>query len=198
MIALDIETSGRDKVQCGIWQIGAVDLINLDEFFDECRIGEDEIVEIGATRIHGKNESYLRDPEKKSQIGLLMDFYSWVNKPRKIRDFLCQGPDMDVGFIGVKLRKYDVKNFEQRSFDLHTTAQNKYYELHGEYLIKDCRSDMSLGKILEFCGFPEDPRKNHNALEDAKLTGECYVRIVDGKNLFKEYSKIKVPNYLLK
>lgn len=198
MIALDIETSGGDKERCGIWQIGAVDLITLDEFLGECRIDDNEIIEFKAMEVHGKDEDYLRDYGKQSQIDLLMEFYSWVNQSREMSDFLCQGPDMDVGFIGVKLRKHGIKNFEQRSFDLHTTAQNKYHELYGKYLIRGGKSAMSLGRIMKFCGFSKDPRKKHNGLEDAKIIGECYTRIIKKRNLFPKYSKIKIPGYLKK
>ncbi len=66
---------------------------------------------------------------------------------------------------------------------------------------------MGLSKILEFCGM-EDTRvllkdgeivkegKPHNALEDAKLTAECFSRIVNGKNLIEEFKKFPIPEYL--
>ena len=38
----------------------------------------------------------------------------------------------------------------------------------------------------------------HNALEDAKLAAECFTRLMDGKNLFPEYSQFKVPGELRK
>jgi DNA polymerase III epsilon subunit-like protein len=197
MIALDIETSGRNKVDCGIWQIGAVDLITLEEFLGECRIDDEDLVELGAVKVHRKNENYLRNYERKSQRELLENFSLWVGEPREMRDFLCQGPDMDVGFIGIKLRKYGMRNFRQRSFDLHTIAQTKYHSLHGKFLSKGSRSDMDLVNILKFCGFKGDSRKNHNALEDAKLTGECFSRLIKGRALFPEYSKIEIPDYLI-
>ena len=34
-IVMDIETSGLDKVKCGIWQIGAIDLNDNEEFLRE-------------------------------------------------------------------------------------------------------------------------------------------------------------------
>jgi len=45
------------------------------------------------------------------------------------------------------------------------------------------------GKILK-------KGRPHNALEDAKLTAECFSRIVYGKNLFSEYNQFKMPLHL--
>jgi len=44
MIVLDIETSGLDSVKCGIWQIGAIDLATNEEFLEEARIDDEDIV----------------------------------------------------------------------------------------------------------------------------------------------------------
>ena len=56
---------------------------------------------------------------------------------------------------------------------------------------------MGLKNILTFCGM-QDNRKVHNALEDAKLTAECFSRLVYGKNLFPEYAQFKIPMGLKK
>ena len=56
---------------------------------------------------------------------------------------------------------------------------------------------MNLPNILKFCGIL-DNRNKHNALEDAKLTAECFSRLLNGKVLFNEYEKYPVPNYLMK
>ena len=36
----------------------------------------------------------------------------------------------------------------------------------------------------------------HNALEDSKLTAECFSRLLYGKNVFPKYSQFKIPRYL--
>ncbi len=46
-----------------------------------------------------------------------------------------------------------------------------------------------MGKLLRR-GLP------HNALTDAKLTAECFSRIVYGKNLLEEFKKFPIPEYL--
>ena len=60
---------------------------------------------------------------------------------------------------------------------------------------------MGLKRVLKLCGLKdnrmqhEDGKivegKPHNALQDAKLTAECFNRLVYGKNLLQEYAEIK-------
>jgi len=56
---------------------------------------------------------------------------------------------------------------------------------------------MGLKNILNFCGM-QDNREVHNALEDCKLTAECFLRIIYKRNLFPEYAKFPIPEYLKK
>ena len=88
---------------------------------------------------------------------------------------------------------------------LHTIAQIKFFELNSKFLTKDDNnSDMGLRNILKLCGI-EDTRRGHlregtahNALEDAKLTAECFSRLMFGKSLFEEYAKFEIPTELRK
>lgn len=205
-IALDIETSGIDLLKCGIWQIGAIDLNTMEEFFDECRIDdEDEIVNIPSAyktfeEITGKTEEEIRDRNKQAQKELLEKFLKWVSE-KPLKNFICQNPTWDVGWIEIRIKKYGLeKTFGYRTFDLHTLAQTKFQEMNDKFLIneKKGKSDMALSNVMKFCGFPKDPRGAHNALEDAKLTSECFSRLIYGKNLFPEYSKFEIPRELRK
>jgi DNA polymerase III epsilon subunit-like protein len=213
-VVLDIETSGLDKVNCGIWQIGAIDLNDAGEsFLQDARIDDEDSVEEGALEVIGKSESDLRDSKKQSQMQLLSNFFSWMGK-RKVRNLLCQNPQFDLAFIEIRAKKYGLrKNFQHRAFDLHSIAQARYFGIHGKFFMKrnnDSRleSDMGLTNVLGMCGI-EDNRlvfsdgkgmvktgKPHNALDDCKLTGECFFRIFHGKNLFEEFSQLKMPPYL--
>ncbi len=52
MIVLDIETTGIDKVRCGVWQVGAYDLDTGEEFFQEARMDDgDEIDDEGKKHV---------------------------------------------------------------------------------------------------------------------------------------------------
>jgi len=203
MIIVDIEASGVDFEKCGIWQIGAVDLNNPENVFleESCIDDEDQIInpKFGkpVLEVIGKTEEELRDKNKQSQKEMLVKFFEWAKKV-KINNLICQNPQFDLSFILIKAQKYGLDvPFHYRALDLHSIAQMKYFEINESFLIDNEKNRLELGlsKILEFCGM-EDNRNIHNALEDCKLEGECFWRLVYGKNLFPEYFKFPIPNYL--
>ena len=216
MMVFDIETSGTNFYKCGIWQIGALELENPENtFLQEGRIDDKDIVDEEALKVIGKTEEELRNKRKQSQMDLLQSFFNWMKK-RDMRNLLCQNPQFDVAFIEIKAGKYGLKKtMQHRAFDLHSIAQIVYKKIHGKFMIRDGKdtdgkeSNMNLTNTLNFCGIPDNriilgkDRKAHrgnphNALEDCKLTGECYYRLVHGKNLFNEFSQYKVPEVLKK
>jgi DNA polymerase III epsilon subunit-like protein len=213
MIVLDIETSGGNPIEHGIWQIGAVDLNTMEEFLEEGRIDDEDKISEEALMIIGKEKEELRDKNKQSQKELLKNFFKWLEE-RKMKNLLCHLPEFDQGFLRRKMLKYFKEDpfwpDFHRAFDLHTIAQVKFFELNGKFLTKeDNNSDMGLGNILKLCGI-EDKRKRlengkiskegkpHNALEDAKLEAECFSRLMFGKNLFPEFDKFEIPEELKK
>ncbi len=199
MIVLDIETSGIDHVRCGIWQIGAVDFDNSERvFLEEARIDDDDLIyEKGKVKLFdiiGKTEEQLRDKTKQSQKEMLEKFFKWCEKS-KIKNFMCECPQFDVAFLEIRALKYGLKfPFHYRSFDLHSIAQAKMLEVNGKFSIEYDHTS-GLRKIIPFCGM-KDERGFHNALEDAKLTAECFSRVLKGKNLLKEYEHFPIPGYL--
>jgi DNA polymerase-3 subunit epsilon len=201
MIVVDIETSGVDLVKCGIWQIGAVDFDNPDRFFlQEARIDDEDIIfEKGKVKLFdiiGKTEEQLRDKTKQSQKELIQKFFKWCEKS-KVKNFMCENPQFDVAFLEIKAMKYGLKfPFHYRAFDFHSVAQMKHLQSKGKFLIKEGCS-AGLKHLMPFCGI-QDERGFHNALEDAKLTAECFSRVFKGKNLIKEYGKFPIPEYLKK
>jgi|SRR3989344_3076515 len=208
MIILDIETSGINPEEHGIWQIGAIDSNNPENcFLEECRIDEEDIVNEGALLITGKTEDFLRDESKQSCRELLINFFKWYENV-SIKTCICQNPQFDLGFIMLKAKRYGFEiPFHHRAFDLHSMAQMKYHQIKGRFLIKEDYSGMNLPTILEFCGIKDERRsigkdkiisegKEHNALEDCKLTGECFSRIIYGKTLFEDFNKFEIPDYL--
>lgn len=215
MIVLDIESSGIDTGRCGIWQIGSIDLNNPKNYFlKEARIDDEDMVMQGALELTGKTEKELRDHKKQSQKQLILDYLNWRETCEE-KITMGQNVGWDLNFIQNKCLKYDImdkfrKSTGQRGMDLQTIAQTKYKELYGKYLLKENgNSDMNLFGVLNFCGIP-DQRKQvddgrvskegtvHSALEDCKLEGECFYRLIYGKNLFSEYSQYEIPEVLKK
>lgn len=208
-IVLDLETSGLDKLNCGIWQIGALDFNTGETFLEEAKLDIEDIVEEAALKISGKTEEELRDANKQSQQQLITNFFNWMTN-RPLSNLLCQNPQFDLTMLELKAKKYGLSlMFHYRSFDLHTIAQTIYNKINGEFLTEEGHSSMSLPKISEFCGIKDErimlkgsevikEGVPHNALEDVKLTAECFSRLMFGKGIFPEYSQSKVPNYLSK
>lgn len=198
MIVVDIETSGLDMNECGVWQIGALDLDNPSNvFLEEGRIDDSDRVEQGALEVVGKSEEELRDRGKQSQRQLIENFLKWCESV-DMKNCLCQNPQFDLGFLDIRIRKYGLKwVFHHRAFDLHSIAHFRYFQLKKEFLIRENYSDMGLSNILKFVGMV-DNRGAHNALEDARLTAECFSRIVYGRGLLERYKNFEVPEYLKK
>jgi len=212
-VVVDIEASGGNPLEHGIWQIGAIDLNTMEEFLEESKIDDEDKVAEEALMIIGKTEEELREKNKQTQKELLKKFFKWL-ETRKMKNLLCHLPEFDQGFLRKKMLKYFKEDpfwpDFHRPFDLHTIAQVKFFELNGKFLTKeDNNSDMGLKNILKLCGMNDERRavregkisregKPHNALEDAKLTAECFSRLMYGKNLFPEFSKFEIPKELKK
>lgn len=200
-VVVDLEASGIDFVKCGIWQIGAIDLETGEEFLEESRIDdEDKYLENGGDKtlfeVIGKTEAELRDESKQSQKELLIKFFKWMKK-REMKNLVCQNPQFDFAMLKLKAEKYDLKiPFHHRCFDTHSIAHTIYFQKHGKFLTEDKDySQMNLKHILEMCGM-KDNRKEHNALEDAKLTAECFSRLVFGEKFLDEYEEFEIPEDL--
>ena len=196
MIVVDIETSGLDFLKNGIWQIGAIDTDDPERIFlDECKIDEEDIVTLEALNLCGITEEYIRSKSKQSQKELLEKFFAWCMKA-KVRNFICQNPQFDFSFMKCKADKYGMKMpVHFRCFDTHSIASLKYKEIYGNLPIDAESSNMGLPNVLFFCGM-KDNRDKHNALEDAKLTAECFFRIVYCKTFLKEFEQYSIPKYL--
>jgi len=206
MIVLDIETSGLDFHKCGIIQIGALELENpANQFLQEGRIDDDEGV-VQSTNlpnaktveeVTGKTEQQMRDKTLQSQMQLLENFFEWC-KGVKVRNFICQNTQFDYSFVLTKANKFGLSvPFYHRAFDLPTIAQIRYLDLKGKFSIKGSYTGMGLREILEFVGM-KDERDIHSAIEDARITAECFSRLVYGKNLLEEFKEFPIPDYLRK
>ncbi|MEK6885805.1 MAG: exonuclease domain-containing protein [Nanoarchaeota archaeon] len=198
MITVDLEMSGLNSDKCGVWQIGAVDLKTKEFFIEEAKIDKEDMVEEGALKIIGKSEIELRDKKKQTQKELITNFFKWAKS--RAKTIVGEVPQLDVEFLTKKARKYRLDYpFHHRTFDLHSVAQTKYFEIKGKFLFKDNHSELGTTGITAFCGIENILfERNHDALEDAKLVAECFTRLIRGRKFLPEYSSYKIPRYLLK
>jgi DNA polymerase III epsilon subunit-like protein len=216
MIILDIETTGLTN-DCGICEIGAINtehLSNTFTFLQDCRIDEEDTVTEGALRVNGRSLEVLKDKNKQSQKELITNYLDWVEKQEE-KVFYGQNVAWDISMIQAKSIKYDLhKKFleihMQRGMDLHTLAQERYFEINKKYFLKETgQSAFNLGEILKFCGIPDErinvkgneiikEGKYHTALEDCALEGEAVYRLKFGENLFDSFKEFSIPNYLKK
>ncbi|VVB80058.1 Exonuclease [uncultured archaeon] len=203
MIVVDLEMSGTDPEKCGIVEIGAVELESPKNIFSqEAKLEKEEIIYNDPTcqktvlEVLNKTEEELRKPKRQTQKELLVNFFEWISKtPDKV--FVCQNY-LDILFIRLKCKKYSLAPPPVMFIDIGSVAQTKYYALYKKPLINaEGFNDMTLKKVSEFCGML-DERKSHTALEDVKFEAELISRLLNGKNLFKEYKQFKIPPHLLK
>jgi len=216
MIVLDIETTGLSAYNCGIWQIGAIDLKNPSNYFlEEARIDDSDIIHKGALVLSGKDESYLRDIKKQSQKELILSFFSWIGKVEE-KIFIGQNILWDISFIVEKMVKYGIfENYSSvlghRGIDLHSVAALRYKELYGVFKLKENGLSMfGLDEIMKFCGLKEDRKRIeglnnyvvvfdgecHGALWDCVICAEVYFRLVEGRTFFEEFKEFEIPDYL--
>lgn len=212
MIILDIETTGLTH-DCGICEIGAINLDNSDNYFlQDCQTDKEDFVTEEALSVNGRTREQLYDFNKQPQKKMIENYLNWVEKqPEKM--FYGQNVAWDISMIQARCVKYGLRDkfleiHGQRGMDLHTIAQEKYKEINEKYLLKkNGMSAMNLSRILEFCGLPDErinvrgeeivkQGKFHTALEDCKLEGEALYRMKFGKSFFPEYSKFKISSYL--
>jgi hypothetical protein len=214
MIILDIETSGLTN-DCGICEIGAINTNNISKtFLQDCRIDDDDLITEGAMRVNGRDLDVLKDKNKQTQKELIENYLDWVSMQEN-KLFYGQNVAWDISMIQAKSIKYNLhKKFleihMQRGMDLHTLAQERYFEINKKYFLKETgQSAFNLGEILKFCGIPDErinvkgneiirEGKYHTALEDCALEGEAVYRLKFGNNLFEEFSKFEIPDYLKK
>lgn len=199
LLVLDTETSGIDPYKHGLISIGAVDLANpKNQFYGECELRTDAEVSQEAIRINGFTEKEMRDSSKQSVKDLLENFYSWASK-FKIKIIAGRTPLFDFNFLKTESEKAGLKfPFHHRTIDLHSIHYAKCIELSCEIPLKDKYfSGLDLEECLKFIGINYE-RKAHNALEDAKLTAECFARILYGQSLLEEYKQFEIPSYLRK
>jgi len=196
MIILDVETTGVKAEKDSIVSIGAVEYENpTNQFYIECRIADDIIPHPKALEVNGFTEEQLRDPSKPSLKEAVYQFIHWTNN---ILDLTLAGenPSFDRDFIRAATDKFGTYNpFGFRTNDLQTLTYAHHKKRGIPILLNNRRTNIDLNFTLTYVGLPTEPNP-HNALTGAKMEAEAFSRLMEGKNLLKEFSQYPVPTYL--
>lgn len=193
MIIVDVESSGVDSRKNSLVSIGAIDFDNpKNEFYAECRIFDGAHVEKEALAVNGFTKKQITDPSKKTDKEIVVDFLAWVTTCKE-HTIAGQNPSFDRDFIQETCFRYHLDwPLAHRVIDLHSIC---YFHMLRRDLpppTKNNRSDLNLDAIVKYVGVDFN-RGSHNALEDAKLEGEAFSRLIREESLFDEFKKFPVP-----
>jgi len=195
MLVIDMEFTGIDPEKHAIISIGAVDFDNPErQFYEECQIFEGAELDPAGLAVNGFTEAECKDPNKKTQEEALKDFYHWINMSKDQKIMAGQNAFLDREMINKGFERVGIDfRFHYRILEIHSIAYYDYIKKGIEIPQKnDYSSALSLDKIAEYVGLPEEP-KPHNALTGAKLEAEILSRLFYGKNLLDEFKDYKVP-----
>jgi len=191
MIVIDLEFSSLDANNGAILSIGAVDMLDPSrEFYKEYRVFDGAAVVEESIAIAGFTKEQLHDKEKPTFEEAIQEFIDWVSKS-KCTIFGAQNPLLDLTYLRNGFKRAGIDwPWGFRSVDLHSYVFCKIWGEKGvQPLREDGHSDMNLDAIARYAGFEIDRGDTHNALNDAKITAECFSRIMFDKKMFDEFNK---------
>jgi DNA polymerase-3 subunit epsilon len=182
LIFIDTETTGGDRENAGVWQIGGIIECGKrsEEFLFECDIFEQDVFDPVVTEVTGitlDKLTKLADPgETYDKFVAMLDKY--VDKYDKKDKFhaIAYGADFDSAI----LRNWFLKNDDDYfgSWFWHPWLCMMYF---AAMALRNDRSEMNnfkLETVAEYLGIKVDPEKTHNALYDAELAREIYYKII--------------------
>lgn len=192
MIALDCEMSGLDPLKHSILSIGAMDLENPKRtFYGECFLPEYKTFQVEALAVNGFTEEQIFNKNQDSLKDLMQNFYEWLQGCSE-KTLVGQNVSLDRAFLNIAFTETEVPfQFHYRVIDIHSVAIGMFLRDERPLNIEDGRIKMSLDKIAEYVGLPEEPRP-HNALTGATYNAEVFNRLVYKKNLIEQFKDYEV------
>lgn len=157
LIIVDIETTGLDRVNCGIVSIGAVDYNSEHKFYIECRPNQSDIIEQKALEINGFTYDQIFDPTKPSTTQAYKSFEEWA---LSIYDQPILGGENIGQFDALFLCKAS-----GNGFTLNWPFKHRFVDLHSIFCFATGKS-ISLQNMAKYFGLDPEP-EIHNALNGA-------------------------------
>ncbi|MBL0848730.1 MAG: DNA polymerase III subunit epsilon [Candidatus Liberibacter ctenarytainae] len=168
-IIFDIETTGLDKKNDRIIEIGAVELIDYSKTGRNFQIflsPDKKKVSIDALRLHGITDEFLSNKPVFSSI--FPEFWNFFNDQDP--ELIAHNANFDVGFINSELQRIgkDPLNVS-RVVDTLVIARCKH---------PSSRND--LNSLCKRYGITTTHRSKHGALLDSHLLADVYIRMMLG------------------
>jgi len=199
MLVIDMEATGLDPVKNSVVSIGAVDFYNPEnQFYEECRVFDGAYIDTEALMVNGFTKAQCLDPNKKSLEKIMGLFHEWIKKTKGDKILAGQNAYYDRDILNNSFERSDIDfRFHFRILELHSVAFMDMLKRGITPPKRNGISALSLDKILNYVGLPNEPAP-HNALTGAKVEAEAISRILNGKNLLKEFAEFEVPDKFLK
>lgn len=193
MIVLDVETTGTESTKHSLVSIGAVDFLNpTRQFYGMCKIWDGAHVMSEALAVNGFTEEEIRDPNKKSDAELVLEFLKWTEESED-HTIAGQNPSFDIGFIKSACLRNNLNfTLSHRSIDQHTTCYGHMIKRGVVPPLKNKRTDLNSDSIMTYVGIPTEP-KPHIAINGAVWEAEAFSRLLYDKSLLPQFEKHKIP-----
>jgi len=183
MIIVDIETTGLDPKRHCMLSLGAVDYNTGQEFYGECSIYHDSLVDLTAMDINGMNINQHMPiargdftpglKQKRFAHELYWQFVQWATHHATESELLVNGMILaghNIGHFDILFLEHYAKSFNSpfpfsyRTVDLHSLA----YFVFGK--------SMKHSEICTALGLPQEP-KPHHALEGARSEYQAFKKL---------------------
>ncbi|ADR52042.1 DNA polymerase III subunit epsilon [Candidatus Liberibacter solanacearum CLso-ZC1] len=168
-IIFDIETTGLDKKNDRIIEIGAVELLDYSKTgrtFQVFLSPDGKKVNPEALKLHGITDEFLRDKPFFSAI--FPEFWDFFND--KNAEWIAHNAKFDVGFINAELQRINKDPLDpSRIVDTLSIARRKH---------PSSRND--LNSLCKRYGITISHRSKHGALLDSHLLADVYVQMMVG------------------
>ncbi len=168
-VVLDTETTGLERGDDRIIEIGCVELLNREpgrEF--HCILNPERSIKAGARQVHGRTDQDLADQPKFAEVA--DDLLRFVERA----EIIIHNAPFDLGFLDWELQHAGRKqNFEEHCAQIIDTLEMARLMLPGRR--------HSLDALCDLYQIDRTERELHDALIDARLLARVFLCMTGGQ-----------------